>query len=171
MKRYSTLLIIREMEIKTTVRCHLTPTRTAIIKKFRNNKCWRECGEEGTLLHCWWEFKLTAIMENSMETSFKTRNKSTACSSNPITGHIYTLLLFSHSVVSDSLQLHGLQYFRLPCSSLSPRVLSNLCPLTRWCHPTISSSVVPFSRLQAFPASGSFQMSQFFITGGQSIGI
>ena len=66
---------------------------------------------------------------------------------------------------------HGLQHARLPCPTLTPRAYSNSCPLSRWYHPTISSSVVPFSScLQSFPASGSFPMSQFFASGGQSIG-
>ena len=76
---------------------------------------------------------------------------------------------FSRSVVSDSLRPRGLQQARLPCPSPSPRVCSNSCPLSRWCHPTISSSVVPFSCLQSFSASGSFPMSQLLATGGQSI--
>ena len=78
---------------------------------------------------------------------------------------------FSHSVVSDS-RPHGLQRARLPCSSPTPGTYSNSCLLSWWCHPTISSSVVPFSScLQSCPASGAFQMSQFFAQGGQSIGI
>ena len=73
--------------------------------------------------------------------------------------------------MSDSLWPHGLQYARLPCPSLSPGACSNSCPLSRWCHLTISPSVVPFSsHLQSFAASGSFPMSQFFTSGGQSIG-
>ena len=79
---------------------------------------------------------------------------------------------FSHSVVSDSLWPHGLQHARLPCISPTPGACSNSCPLSQWCHPTISSSVIPFSScLQFFPASGSFQMSQFFTSGDQSIGV
>ena len=79
---------------------------------------------------------------------------------------------FSCSVVSISLQPHGLQHTRLPCPSPTPTACSNSCPSSRWCHPTISSSVVPFSScLQTFPASGSFPRSQFFTSGGQSIGI
>ena len=75
---------------------------------------------------------------------------------------------FSCSFVSDSLPPHGLQHARPPCSSPAPRVYSNSCPLSRWCHPTISSSVVPYcSHLQSFPTSGSFQMSQFFASGSQ----
>ena len=79
---------------------------------------------------------------------------------------------YSPSVMSNSLQPHGLQCARLPCPSPTPRVYSNSCPLSQWCHPTISSSVDPFSScLQSFPASGSFQMSQLFTSGGQSIGV
>ena len=79
---------------------------------------------------------------------------------------------FSCSVVSDSLRLHGLQYTRPPCPSPTPGAYSNSGPLSQWCHPTISSSVIPFSsRLQSFPVSGSFPMSQFFTSGGQSIGV
>ena len=81
------------------------------------------------------------------------------------------LLLFSCSVVSDSLWLHGLQHARLSCPSWSPGVCSDSCPLSLWCHPTISSSVTPFSScLQSFPASGSFPMSWLFTSGSQSVG-
>ena len=84
----------------------------------------------------------------------------------------FSSVQFSCSVLSDSLLPHGLQHARLACPSPTPGVYSNSCPFSRWCHPTISSSVIPFSsRLQSFPASGSFQMSQFFASGGQSIGV
>ena len=77
-----------------------------------------------------------------------------------------------YSVVSDSLQPHGLQHARPPCPSPTPGIYSNSCLLSWWCHPIISSFVVPFpSCLQSFPASGSFQMSQFFQSGGQSVGV
>ena len=79
---------------------------------------------------------------------------------------------FSHSVGSDYLQPHGLQHARITCPSPTPRACSNSCPLSRWCHPTISSSVIPFSScFQSSPASGSFPMSQLFVSGGQSIGV
>ena len=87
-------------------------------------------------------------------------------------------VLLSMRVISSvaqscpTLQAHELQHARTPCPSLTPRVHPNSCPLCRWCHPTISSSVVPFSScLQSFPTSGSFQMSQLFASGGQSIGV
>ena len=84
---------------------------------------------------------------------------------------ISSSLQFSCSVVSNSLQPHQLQHSRLPCSSLTPEVYSNSCPLSQWCHPTISSSVIPFSHRQSSPASESFSMSNFFASGGQSIGV
>ena len=84
----------------------------------------------------------------------------------------FSSVQFSRSVVSDSLQPHEPQHSWPPCPSPTPRIYSNSCPLSRWCHPTISSSVIPLSScLQSFPASGSFQMSQFFRSGGQSIGV
>ena len=78
---------------------------------------------------------------------------------------------FSSSVVSNSLQPHEPKHTRPPCPSPTPRVHPNSCPLSQWCHPTTSSSVIPFSCPQCFPASGSFQMSQLFASCGQSIGV
>ena len=81
---------------------------------------------------------------------------------------IYCSVSSVQSVMSDSLQLHGPQHARPP----TPGVYPNSCPLSRWCHPTISSSVAPFSSCpQSFPASGSFQMSRLFVSGGQNIGV
>ena len=78
---------------------------------------------------------------------------------------------FSRSAMSDSLWRHGRQHARPLCPSSTPEACSNSCPLSQWCHPTISSSVIPFSScLQSFPASGSFQMNQLFTSGGQSTG-
>ena len=86
--------------------------------------------------------------------------------------HFYAGDQFSCSVVSDSLQPQGLQHARPPCPSPTPRAYSKSCLLSRWCHPTISSSVVPFSScFQSFPASRSFPISQLFTSGGQSIGV
>ena len=84
----------------------------------------------------------------------------------------FSSVTFSISVVSNSLRPHGLQQARHPCSSPIPGAYSNSCPSSQWCHPTISSSVIPFSsHLQSFSGSGSFQMSQSFISGDQRIGI
>ena len=84
---------------------------------------------------------------------------------------IFLSVQFSRSVVCHSLRPHGLQHARLPCPSATPRAYSNSCPSSQWCHPIISSSAVPFSCHQYFPESGSFPMSQFFTSGGQSIGV
>ena len=82
-----------------------------------------------------------------------------------------TSVQFSCSVMFNYLQPHRLQHARLPCPSPTPGTCSNSCPLSQWCHPTISSSVIPFSSCpQSFPVSGSYPMSQIFTSGGQSIG-
>ena len=86
--------------------------------------------------------------------------------------YMYILVQCSFSVMSDSLQQHGLQHARLSCPSPTPRAYSNTCASSRWCHPNVSSSVIPFSsHLRSFPPSWSFQMSQFLTSGGRSIGV
>ena len=105
-------------------------------------------GEKGTLGHCWWECKLVQPL-------FK-----------------IVSVQFSRSVMSNSLWPHESQHARTPSPSPTPRVHPNSCPSSRWCHPAISSSVVPFSSCpQSLPASGSFLMSQHFTWGGKSIGV
>ena len=130
--------------------------QTAITRKNINSKYWGGHGGKGTvggnLTWC-------SHYGKPMEVPWKLKMELPS-------------VQFSYTVVSDSLQPHGLQHARLPCPSPSPGACSNSCPLSQWCHPVISSSVVPFSAsLQSFPASGSFPMSQFFISGGQSIGV
>ena len=83
----------------------------------------------------------------------------------------FSSVQFSLSVKYNSLQHHGLQHARPPYPSPTSRVYSNSCPLSWWCHPTISSFVIPFSHIQFFPASGSFPMSKLFTSGGQNIGV
>ena len=107
---------------------------------------------------------------------FSSQTLHDVCSAFPFLSKLVYFLLymfsvqFSRSVVSDSLWSHGLQRVSLLCPPLPPGVYSNSCPLSRWCHPTISSSVVPFSSCPQFsPASGSFPMSQLFASGGPSI--
>ena len=86
--------------------------------------------------------------------------------------NLFSSVQFSCSVVLNSLRPHGPQHARPPCPSSTPRVHPNPCPLSRWCHPIISSAVIPFSSCpQSLPASGPFQMSQLFASGGQSIGV
>ena len=102
------------------------------------------------------------------------KHNEAKCNKNKLCLYIvfFKIFQFSRSVVSDALRPHGLQHARPPCPSPTPGAYSNSCPLSRLCHPTISSSVVPFSsRLQSFPASGSFPMNQFFTSGGQRIGV
>ena len=116
----------------------------------------------------WWLSKSGALGLNLHSTSILSASHWENC----LASLSLRSIQFSHSVVSNSLQPRGLQHTRPPCPSPAHRVYSNSCPLSWWCHPTISSSVVPFSSCpQSFPASGSFQMSQFLASGGQSIGV
>ena len=90
----------------------------------------------------------------------------------PFLYELFSSVQFSCSVLSDSLQPLGLQHARPPCPSPTHEVYSNSCPLSQWCHPTISSSVIPFSSCpQSFPASGSFEMSRLFASGCQRVGV
>ena len=109
-----------------------------------------------------WPFKCSNFKDVSRDKKKSLTHNPENCSS----------VQFSHSVVSDSLQPHELPHTRPPCLSPTPWVYSNPCPLSRWCHPTISSFVIPFSSCpQSFPASQSFQMSQLFASSGQTIGV
>ena len=113
-------------------------------------------------LDCRWNMKVQIPVHLHTHTHTK-RNRSNILS--------FLALLFSCSVVSDSLRCHGLQHARLPCPSPSLTVCSQSCPLSRWCHPIISTSVTPFFVCpQSFPASRSFPMGRLFASGGQSIG-
>ena len=129
--------------------------------EFTSTECLHKMNISGCVLSPFTRWILFDTLVNLLKV-IKNTNKTQDLSS----------VQFSRSVVSDFLWPHGLQYFRIPCPSPTPRAYSDSCPLSRWCHPTISSSVVFFSScLQSFPASGSFQMSQFFTSGGQSIGV
>ena len=111
-------------------------------------------------------FKLIKYLKFTLFVHYKLQSKQKAKL------HEEYSVQFSPSVVSDSLWPHEPHHARPPCPSPTPRVHPNPCPLSQWCHPIISSSVVPFSSCpQSFPASGSFQMSQLFASGGQSIGV
>ena len=132
-----------------------------------------------SLLHCWSVFCFLLLLWWDIPCPFirkpyfpKQQQQSLQILLLVFLNLTYSSVQFSGLVVSDSLGPHGMQHVRLPCPSSTPGVYSNWCPLSWWCHPTISSSVVPFSSLlQSFPASGPFPISQFFTSGGQSIGV
>ena len=113
-KRCSTLLIIREMQTKTTMRYCFTYVRMAITKKAKNNEYWQECGEKGTLLHCWWECKLVQPLWKTVWRFLKKLKLPS--------------VQITHSVVSDSLRPYRLQHARPRCPSLTSGIYSNPCP-------------------------------------------
>ena len=143
------------------MRYHLKLTSMAIIKKSTNNKCWRDCGEKGTLLHCWWECKLIQPLWRTVWRFLKKL------------GIKLPSVQSVSSVIQScpTLRPYESQHARPPCPSPIPGVHSDSRPSGQWCHPAISSSVVPFSCPQSLPASESFPMSQLFTWGGQSIGV
>ena len=169
---------------------HLTPVRMAVIRKTRTSAGYNRDQREP-----WYtvskDVNYIATAENNMLVPQKGKNRTTIPSSNSISrylpkgnkitlskrylhshGHCISSVQFSRSVVSDSLWPHEPQHARPPCPSPTPGVHSNSCPSSRWCHPAISSSVVPFSSCpQSLPASESFPISQLFSWGGQSIGV
>ena len=139
-------------------------------RRLHNTQCWWRHEEIKTLPHSWQELNQYNLSGNLGKVYFKSLKNA------------YTLILqvyrsfssvqFSHSVMSDSLLPHELQHARPPCPSPTPGLYPNSYPLSQWCHPTIPSSVIPFSScLQTFPTSGSFQMSQLFTSDGQNIGV
>ena len=112
-----------------------------IIKKSANNKCWKRCRGKGTLLCCWWECKLILPLWGTVVNFLRNiKNRTAIWPINPNPGHMPSSVQFSHSVISDSLWPHEPQHARPPCPSPTPTVHPNPCPLSQWCHPTISSS-------------------------------
>ena len=139
--------------------------------KLHNNSVW--LGALSCCIDKAWERVVTYLKcPNDGAQSFHSCSRNVSSRLNITTGSSLSSVQFTRSVMSNSLQPHRLQHTRPPCPSPTPGVYTNFCPLSRWCHPIISSSVVPFcSCLQSFPASGSFPMSQFFASAGQSIGV
>ena len=137
-----------------------------------NQDCWEiSITSDDTTLMAESKEQLKSLLMKVKEESEKVGLKLNIQKTNIMASGSTSSVRFSHSVVSNSLWPHGVQHARPPCPSPTTRVYSNSCPLSQWYHPTISSSVAPFlSCPQSFPASGSFPMSQFFVSGSQHTG-
>ena len=141
---------------------HLYPTSLFFCFCWNKNLsiCLLKFFSKSVFVSIWWRHVTVLPLQDFYEAQMKIQFNSVIS------------VQFSHSVVSESLRPHELQHTRPPCPSPTSRVYPNSCPLSRWCHPAISSSVVPFSSCpQVLPASESFPMSQLFAWGGQSIGV
>ena len=168
----------QESSRKTSISALLTMPKHLTVD---HNKLWKILKEMGIPDH------LTCLLRNlyaGKEATVRTGNGTTdmfqigkgvcqGCILSPAyLTYIQSSVQFSLSVVSNTLRPHEPQHARSPCPSPTPRVQPNPCPLSQWCHPTISSSVIPFSSCPlSFPASGSFPVSQLFVSGGQIIGV
>ena len=163
---------IKQLRLSLTVRgfrCFKRLVRTGIESRW-NDESWLSLNTSGGI--CRSNFSIKIIITEDLVHVWLSSPCSWVPLHAPELNHLHFKSQFSHSFMSNSLQSHGLQHARLPCPSPTPGAYSNSCPSSQWCHPTISSSVVPFSSLlQSFPASGSFPMSQFFTSGGQSFGV
>ena len=153
------LLAIYESKAQWDTTSHLL--QWLLSRRLRKNTCGWVFGEKRTLVHCWWGCNDAVNMDDSMKFLQKIKDRTTISS-----------VQFGRSVVSDSLWPHELEHARPLCLSPTPGVHPDSRPSSQWCHPAISSSVVPFSSCpQSLPASESFPMSQIFAWGGQSTGI
>ena len=157
------------LEGKATSACPLLYPQCQAMPTYTKSLIFAESEEDRCTKFGWANLKNSETYKSFF---YKIPNIQTATFQRSHTNNcIYLLAQFSRSVMSTSLRPHEPQHTRPPCPSPTPGVYSNSCPLSQWCHPTISSSVVPFSScLQSFPASGSFPLSQFFASGRQSTG-